>query len=232
MSKAFQEDEVLKAHLSRQQELGKLLQKAQKLIGDYETELLDTNDLKERSKYQRQKEDIQQQINKYLDEISLLNQEIESRKKVIESLNKSYFINPSNEQNGGSQPEQEAIDFASKIQHPFIRELEIRLRSEVAYWQKSSFPKPDKSKNYTASYFSYAWKKLEALGGQLQISDHEEQQSILDQIESQLLQVSQLVSGITQSHLSSTLSIELNRVVREIKTLRNTARKVQFIRLD
>lgn len=225
------EDKVLKAYLERRQHLGELIQKCQKLIGEYENELMDEADPGKTNQYKRKKDFLQEQVAEYQHELKLLDQEIEKFEKFekrwsnIQFLEKLYSADLIDNNQQDFQVRDNEGSLLSRILNPFIREIENRLRSNLNYWEKSSFPIPEIYKSYTIAYFSLAWSKLDSLLNQLQVPDYERQQFILEQVLSQILQISRLINGTPQHQFATFLDAEL---LNNIEAIKITVRKIRF----
>lgn len=225
------EDEVLKAHLERQQKLGKLIQESQNRIGEYETALIDITEPSEINKYNRRKDDLKKSIDEWQEEIKSLTEKIKTRQNEIQSLNELYLNNLIDKNRKDLQVTDNQSSLLSRILNPFLRGVESRLRSNSSYWEESSFPRPAIDKSYTISYFSLVWEKLDLLLNQLQTPDYKTQQLILQQISTQFIQVCQLIDGNLKHQFAITLDMELQRVNNEIKAAEKTFRKIRFIKL-
>jgi hypothetical protein len=193
-------------------------------------QLIDETDPGKKSQYNREKERLKQEVAKYQKELESLEQTIEKLQKQwsdIQSLEKLYSSDLINNNQQDVQVIDNQASLLSRILNPFIREVETRLRSNLNFWEESNFPRPARDKSYTIAYFSLAWSKLDSLLHQLQVPDYERQQFILEQVLSQILQISRLIHGTPQHQFATFFDAELLNNIEAIKT---TVRKIRFLK--
>lgn len=208
------EDSILKSLLREKQSRERELENKQNSLEKYRFEL-PTHDAEVQIVHLARIEKLEKAIEKLRKDIESAEARIADRKSAVDvnRSNNTFHKDLAVSETDEADIERKIIDAeVSRIHNSSVRDIERKLRIETKFWENGSPPLLESDSNYTASYFTKCWEKLNSLSSSL--TTNTDKNRTLTELEGQVLRVMELIN--TPIHYRALISED--RKVREIQS--------------